>query len=91
MTMILADPSHEYSEHELETLFEVKHGKDPESEVQVPLKVSVGITLSLCGYLLSQIPHPYCKAASLFLIPWGIQIATDAGLDEINRQSQNKN
>lgn len=42
-----------------------KHDKHEEKEeVELPLRVTIGITASLCGYFLSFIPHPYAKMAS---------------------------
>lgn len=70
------------------------HGKDDEKEVKVPIRVSIGITASLCGYFLSFIPHPYAQAASKFLIATGVGLCVDGTItrmeEDEKEQQQNQ-
>lgn len=70
-----------------------KQGQENEEEVKVPIRVSVGVTASLCGYFLSFIPHPYAQAASKFLISTGLGLCIDGTinrLEEDEKKQQNQ-
>lgn len=74
-----------------EDAFIAKHGKPKEEEdakVEVPIRVSIGITASLCGYFLSFIPHPLAQTASKFLMATGIGLCVDG---TINRMEEDEN
>lgn len=53
------------------------HGKEDEKEVKVPIRISIGISASLCGYFLSFIPHPVAQTASKFLIGTGVALCVE--------------
>ncbi|CDR35271.1 hypothetical protein [Criblamydia sequanensis] len=65
------------------------HGMEDENEVKVPIRVSIGITASLCGYFLSFIPHPYAQAASKFLIATGVGLCVDGTITRMEENEKN--
>lgn len=70
------------------------HGKEDEKEIKVPIRVSIGITASLCGYFLSFIPHPIAQGASKFLIATGVGLCVDGTvtrIEENEKDEQNQN
>ncbi len=72
-----------------------KQGKEDEKEVKVPIRISIGITCSLCGYFLSFIPHPIAQTASKFLIGTGIALCVEGTVtrledDEKKEQERGK-
>ena len=71
------------------------HGKEDDKEVKVPIRISIGITASLCGYFLGFIPHPVAQTASKFLIGTGLALCVDGTVtrleeDEKKEQEQRK-
>lgn len=53
LAYVFSNPFMEYSEEEELALFEAKHaGKEPETDINVPVDVAIGITISLCGVFL---------------------------------------
>lgn len=64
-----------------------KHDKEDDKKVEVPLRVSIGVTCSLCGYFLSFIPHPYCQASSKFLIAVGVEMCIEG---TVSRMEENE-
>lgn len=68
-----------------------KHNKKEDNEeVEVPLRLTIGVTTSLCGYFLKFIPHPFCQTASAFLIGIGVEMCIDSTISRIeeNKESQ---
>lgn len=68
------------------------HGKEDDKEIKVPIRVSIGITASLCGYFLSFIPHPIAQGASKFLIATGVGLCVDGTvtrIEENEKEEQN--
>jgi hypothetical protein len=67
------------------------HGKEDNKEVKVPIRVSIGVTASLCGYFLSFIPHPVVQGVSKFLIATGLGLCVDGTVKRIEENEQNQN
>lgn len=85
----------QYEEIDFVNLYEASHkSKDKDKQIEVPIRVTIGVTASLCGYFLSFIPHPAAQGASKFLIASGIAMCVDGTVnrleeDENNRKNQN--
>jgi hypothetical protein len=80
-----------YTTIEADMSFEMNHlmaksahkGKDKE-EVQiedVPVKIMVGVTISLCGLFLWFVPIPLCQTVGTYLINTGIGVLGSDALD----------
>lgn len=71
-----------------------KHDKhereDDKKEIKVPIRMTIGITASLCGYFLSFIPHPYCQGASKFLISTGVALCIDGTVNRLEENEKNE-
>ena len=65
-----------------------RHKKEDKEEVEVPLRVTIGVTASLCGYFLSFIPHPYAQAASKVLIAAGIEMCVEGTITRVEENQQ---
>lgn len=66
-----------------------KHDKkEDKEEVELPLRVTIGVTASLCGYFLSFIPHPYAQMASKTLIWAGIEMTVEGTINRIEENNQ---
>lgn len=66
-----------------------KHDKkEDKEEIEVPLRVTIGITASLCGYFLSFIPHPHAQMASKILITAGIEMTIDGTITRAEENQQ---
>lgn len=66
-----------------------KHDKKEDKEEQeLPLRVTVGVTASLCGYFLKFIPHPYAQTAGNFLISAGVLMATEGTITRVEENQQ---
>lgn len=61
-----------------------KLSKD-DKDIEVPIPVMVGITVSLCGLFLFFVPVPICQTAGVWLLNTGVGIL---GSDAINRWDQ---
>lgn len=57
------------------------HGKDEVQIEDVPLKITVGVTVSLCGLFLYFVPIPGCQVAGQWLLNAGIGILSAEGLE----------
>lgn len=66
------------------------HGKEDDKEIKVPIRVSIGITASLCGYFLSFIPHPIAQGASKFLIATGVGLCVDGTVTRLEENENNE-
>lgn len=64
--------------------------KEDDKEIKVPIRVSIGITASLCGYFLSFIPHPVAQGASKFFIATGVGLCVGGTVKKLRRMSKIK-
>jgi hypothetical protein len=64
------------------------HSKEDEKEVKVPIRVSIGITTSLCGYFLGFIPHPVAQTASRFLIGTGVALCVEGSVTRLEENEE---
>lgn len=59
------------------------HGKDKDDkEVVLPLRVTIGVTMSLVGLFLYVVPLPICKLAAPWVLDTGIAFLIDQGITE---------
>ncbi len=60
------------------------HGKhkDKDEEIVLPLRVTIGVTMSLIGLFLYVVPFPICKAAAPWVFDTGIAFLLDQGITE---------
>jgi hypothetical protein len=92
-----------YSTYEADANFEMNYlmaksvhkGKDKE-EVQVedvPVKIMVGVTITLCGLFLWFVPLPGCQTAGTWLINTGVGVLGSEALDRwdaYDKEQRNK-
>lgn len=79
-------------------LFRSKHNKDEKDEehekeqIELPVRMTFGITLALCGVFLCCLPHPQAKKWGTDLIIAGVTMATESGLNKAEKdQEERKN
>jgi hypothetical protein len=66
-----------------------KHDKkEDKEENEIPLRVTIGVTTSLCGYFLSFIPHSYAQIASKVLIAAGIEMTVEGTITRVEENQQ---
>lgn len=51
-----------------------KSAKVGDKDIEVPIPIMVGITVSLCGLFLAFVPFPGCQTAGFWLINTGVGI-----------------
>lgn len=69
-------------------LYEKKHGKDEEkSEMCMPIRVTIGVSVALCGLFLFFVPIPQCKTAGAWIMGFGFNLAVDG---TINRMEEDE-
>lgn len=64
-------------------LVQNSHGKlkeDKDEDVVLPLRVTIGVTMSLVGLFLYVVPFPICKAAAPWVLDTGIAFLLDQGI-----------
>ena len=59
-----------------------KSAKGGDKDIDVPIPIMVGVTVSLCGLFLVFVPLPGCQTAGVWLINTGVSIL---GGDAIQR------
>lgn len=59
-----------------------KHSKDDDKETILPLRVTIGVVMSLVGLFLYVVPLPPCKAAAPWILDTGIAFLIDQGITE---------
>lgn len=64
--------------------------KDKDEEVVLPLRVTLGVTMSLAGFFLWMVPIPICKAAGQVVMDIGIAFLIDAGVTEWEEKENKK-
>ena len=81
-----------FDQFECDYLYQAsKHVKNEDKEdIDVPLRLTIGVTASLCGYFLKFIPHPYCQTASVFLIGLGVEMCVEATVVRAEEREQNE-
>jgi hypothetical protein len=89
-----------YSTIEADATFEMNylmakagHKDKDKEEVQVedvPIKIVVGVTISLCGLFLWFVPLPGCQTAGVWLINTGIGVLGSDALDRWDAYDKNK-
>ena len=90
-TSIEADWNFEYMFLERNSK-EQDQGKN--DDVYVPVTVTVGVTLSLCGLFLLFVPVPICKTSGWYLLDAGIGVLSSDVIskwDEYDREKHGKN
>ncbi len=78
-----------------DNLYQAKHGddkekKDDDESFSVPISVTVGVTLSLCGLFLLFIPIPICKTSGMYLLDTGIGILASDALGKWDKYEKEK-
>lgn len=61
---------------------EKKHDHDDDRETELPLRVTIGVTMSLVGLFLYVVPFPICKAAAPWVLDVGLGFLLDQGVTE---------
>lgn len=66
-------------------LFEVAYPiassiNDKDDEICVPLRVTIGVTVALCGVFLLFVPLPICKQYAPYMIEAGVALIVDEGI-----------
>lgn len=92
MASYIEDPSPSYSFEEYETLYRAAHGnpdrQDEEQQAaELPLRLTIGVTVALCGLFLCFVPIPICKAWGADLMKAGVTLAVEG---YVNRQEEDK-
>lgn len=66
--------------------------KEEKVELALPIRLSVGITMCLCGFFLSCLPIPLCKDAGKYLLMTGGGIALEGTLSRMeDNENEKKN
>jgi hypothetical protein len=78
-----------YSSEEERVLFQNEllmakqsHGKEKDDEIYVPMRVTIGVTVTLCGIFLLFVPIPICKQYAPYIIETGMAFLVDAGITQ---------
>lgn len=67
------------------------HGKDKDDkEVVLPLRVTIGVTMSLVGLFLYVVPFPPCRACAPWVLETGIAFLIDQGFTEWENNEKKK-
>ena len=75
-------------QNEMNHIMAKSHGKDKDEEVVLPLRITLGVTLSLAGFFLYLAPFPPCKAAGQILMETGMGFLISYGVDEYENQQK---
>ncbi len=69
-----------------------KHGDDKEDkeEITLPLRVTVGVTIALCGFFLMFVPIPICQANGPWIAQAGLALAVDGTITRVEGNDKNK-
>ena len=67
-----------------------KDSKD-KKDIDVPIRVTIGVTAALAGYFLGFIPHPLTQTASKFLIATGSGLCIDGTINRMEENEKSKN
>ncbi len=78
---------------EIETLnFIAKHSKDKkeDSAAELPIRVTIGVTLALCGLFLMFVPLPLCQAYGPNIMRAGVALAVEGTLNRVEQNQEKK-
>ncbi len=84
-----------YSSYEADLYFEQNFimGKSENKDIDVPIPVLVGVTVTLCGVFLVFVPLPVCKSTGFWLINSGVSILGGDAIqrwDAYDKEKKNK-
>ncbi|WP_075883927.1 hypothetical protein [Candidatus Protochlamydia sp. W-9] len=63
---------------------------DKGDEICVPLRVTIGITVTLCGLFLLFVPIPICKQYAPYVIETGLAFLVDEGITQWEDKDKDK-
>lgn len=72
---------------EMESLGSRGKKNENDKEVVLPIRVTLGVTMSLAGFFLWMVPIPVCKVAGQVVMDIGIGFLIDAGVTEYEKRS----
>lgn len=64
--------------------------KDKEEEIVLPVRVTVGVVMALCGLFITFLPFPPCKTYGPQLIAAGIGLAIEGGCGKVEEDRRNE-
>ncbi len=64
--------------------------KDKDDEICVLLRVTIGVTVTLCGIFLLFVPVPICKQYAPYVIETGMAFLVDEGITQLEDKDKNK-
>lgn len=67
------------------------HGKEEDGqEICIPLRVTIGVTVTLCGIFLLVVPIPICKQYAPYVIETGMAFLVDEGITQWDGKDKDK-
>jgi len=63
--------------------------KDKEEEMVLPVRVTVGVVMALCGLFITVLPFPPCKTYGPQLIAAGVGLAIEGGCGKVEEDRKN--
>lgn len=95
IAMVLDNPESSINLDDEEILFSAKHGHDKEDQkeensIELPARVTFGITVALCGVFLYCLPIPQAKTWGFRLIEAGVALAVEGGFQKIDKDEEEK-
>lgn len=92
MEMRMLDPDLQLTRDDQHMLYMAKHGDDKDEKDQnvaaeLPLRLTIGVTVALCGLFLFCLPMPPCKVWGSDLMKAGVALAVEG---YVNRQEDDK-
>lgn len=67
-----------------------KAAKGGDKDIDVPVPIMVGVTVSLCGLFLVFVPLPICQKAGAWLINTGVGILGSHALEKWDRYDRDR-
>ena len=67
-----------------------KSAKNGEKDVDVPVPIMVGVTVSLCGLFLALVPLPGCQTAGIWLVNTGVGILGSEAIQKWDQYDREK-
>jgi hypothetical protein len=64
--------------------------KDKEEEIVLPVRVTVGVVMALCGVFITVLPFPPCKTYGPQLIAAGVGLAIEGGCGKVEEDRKNE-
>ncbi len=76
---------------EFDSLCKASKGKDKEEgeEMVLPVRLTVGVVMALCGLFITVLPFPPCKTYGPQLIAAGVGLAIEGGCGKIEEDRKN--